>query len=299
MRHALALLAVPLAALALAGCGGGGSGSPDLAFVSSRDGDYAIFVMSADGGNERRLTAADAEAGANASPFFQIEPAWSADGTKLAFASGRSGNSDIYAMNADGTGTRQLTSSDQNDTHPTWSPEGEIAFTRAGDIYVVNADGSAARRVSDVLVEESDPAWSPDGEWIAYVRRTPGTPTQDVWVMRPDGSGRQALTRHEDGRAFTPAWSPDSSRIVFSTNSESEAYALYTVGVDGKGLRQVVPTAGDNFEPSWSPDGTRIAYQEEGAIFTVELGGGEVDRLTDGENNDSSPAWNPRPPAED
>lgn len=65
-----------------------------------------------------------------------------------------------------------------------------------------------------------------------------------------------------------------------------------------KGLRSVTPTAGDMFEPSWSPDGTKIAYQEEGAIFTVELGGGDVKRLTDTENNDSSPAWNPKPPAE-
>jgi TolB protein len=295
VRHSLALLAAPLAALALVGCGGDNSGSADLAFVSSRDGDYAIFVMSANGGGERRLTEVGDEADADGSPFFQIEPAWSADGTRLAFASGRSGNSDIYVMSADGTGTVQLTSTDQNDTHPTWSPEGEIAFARAGDIYVMNADGSNARRVSDVLVEESDPAWSPDGEWIAYVRRTPGTPTQEVWVMRPDGSERHGLTM-QDGRAFTPAWSPDSTRIVFSTNAESEAYALYSIGVDGKGLRQVVPTAGDNFEPSWSPDGTAIAYQEEGAIFTVQLGGGDVEKLTDNENNDSSPTWNPAPP---
>ena len=55
----------------------------------------------------------------------------------------------------------------------------------------------------------------------------------------------------------------------------------------------MVPTTGDNFEPSWSPDGSKIAYQEDGAIFTVELGGGDVEKLTDNENNDSSPVWNP------
>ena len=90
--------------------------------------------------------------------------------------------------------------------------------------------------------------------------------------MRPDGSERHAA--HEAERAsFTPAWSPDSSRIVFSTNAKSgEVYELFTIGVDGKGLRSVVPTAGDNFEPAWSPDGSKIAYQEAGAIFTVELG---------------------------
>ena len=68
---------------------------------------------------------------------------------------------------------------------------------------------------------------------------------------------------------------------MFSTNAEGELYELFTIGLDGKGLRSVAPTAGDNFEPSWSPDGSRIAYQEDGAIFTVELGGGDVEKLTD------------------
>jgi Tol biopolymer transport system component len=300
MRLLLAFLLILAAVLALgAGCGGDDASS-DIAFVSSRDGDYAIFTMSADGSSERRLTEADGDGANDGSPFFQIDPAWSPDGSKIAFASGRTGTSDIYVMNADGTQTRRLTSTDQNDAHPTWSADGRtLAFTRGGDIYEMSADGSSPRRISDVLVEESDPAWSPDGEWVAYVRRTPGTAVQEVWVMRPDGSERHALTR-QNGSAFTPAWAPDGTRIAFSTNAESEVYELFTIGLDGKGLRQVAPTAGDNFEPSWSPDGTKIAYQEAGGIFTVELGGGgEVERLTDSANNDSSPVWNPRPPGPD
>jgi Tol biopolymer transport system component len=299
VRRLLVSLLAGACIATLAGCGGDSS-SPDIAFVSSRDGDYAIYVMAADGGGERRLTDAD-EVGEGEQPivFFQIDPAWSPDGSKIAFASGRSGTSDIYVMNADGTGTIRLTSTGANDAHPTWSAEGDaIAFSRAGDVWLMGADGSNQRRVSDVLVEESDPAWSPDGDWIAYVRRTPGTAVQELWVMRPDGTERRRLTR-QNGRAFTPAWSPDSTRIVYSTNAESQRYELFTIGLDGTGLRQVAPTANDNFEPSWSPDGSTIAYQEEGAIFTVELGGGEVERLTDQADNDATPTWNPRPPGGD
>ena len=286
------------AVVLLAGCGGEDEARPDLAFVSSRDGDYAIFEMNADGGAQHRLTPSEGEVTSPARLFFQLEPAWSPDGGRIAFASRRSGNFDVYVMNADGTGTKRLTAAKENDSHPTWAPSGrEIAFVRDEDIYTMNADGSAVRRISDALAEESDPAWSPDGRWIAYVRREPGTAAREVWLMRRDGTNRHRLAP-QTGRSATPAWSPDGSRLVFTSNEEGGPYELFTIGVDGKGLRRVAPTAQDNFEPSWSPDGSKIAYQEEGAIFAVELGGGEVEKLTDGENNDSSPAWNPKPPPE-
>ena len=102
-----------------------------------------------------------------------------------------------------------------------------------------------------------------------------------------------------DATVATPSWSPDSRRVVFASNKDDGVYALFTIGLDGKGLRSVAPTASDNFEPSWSPDGDTIAYFEDGAIYAVELGGGDVEKLTDSANNDSSPAWNPQPPAAD
>ena len=61
----------------------------------------------------------------------------------------------------------------------------------------------------------------------------------------------------------------------------------------------MAPTLTDVFEPSWSPDGSRIAFSEEGAIAVVELGVGEVEQLTSTDDNDSSPAWNPKPPPDE
>jgi TolB protein len=299
IRHFAVLVAI-VTAIVGAGCGGSDEARPDLAFVSTRDGDYAIFEMNADGGAQHRLTPRAGNGSSSpARLFFQIEPAWSPDALQIAFSSRRSGTLDLYVMNADGTGTRRLTSGKQNDSHPTWSDDGmRLAFERDGDIYVMSADGSGARRISDTTAEEREPAWSPDGAWIAYVRRTPGTATRDLWLMRPDGSDRRMLTS-QNATVTTPAWSPDSTRIAFASNKDDGVYALFTIGLDGKGLRRVAPTATDNFEPSWSPDGEKIAYFEDGAIFTVELGGGDVEKLTDNETNDSSPAWNPQlPPGE-
>ncbi len=84
--------------------------------------------------------------------------------------------------------------------------------------------------------------------------------------MRPDGSAGRAVTSG-GATASTPAWSPDSKRIVFSSNQDGEVFELYTVGIDGKGMRSVTPTAGDMFEPAWSPDGSKIAFSEGGSIF--------------------------------
>jgi Tol biopolymer transport system component len=296
-RRSIGAFAAALAILA-GGCGGEGGARPDLVFVSSRDGDYALYEMDADGSAEHRLTDHEHDTSSPAGLFYQIEPAWSPDGTKIAFASRRGGSFDIYVMDADGTGTVRLTTTKQHDNHPSWSPDGmRIAFERDDDIYVMAADGSGARSVSDPGAEEAEPAWSPDGRSIAYVRRTPGTPIWEVWLMNVDGSGKRQLTS-QDARAATPAWAPDGSRVAFVSNAESDVYELFTIGVDGTGLRSVTPTAGDMFEPAWSPDGSKIAYQEDGAIYTVELGGGAVERLTDSKNNDSSPVWNPVPPPE-
>ena len=297
-RRLLGVLVAIVVTIAGAGCGGSEEARPDLAFVSTRDGDYAIFEMNADGGAQHRLTPREVDASSPAKLFFQVEPAWSPDGSTIAFSSRRSGTFDLYVMSSDGTGAEHLTSGPENDSHPSWSPDARrLTFQRDGGIYVLTTADMRARRVSEKTVEEGEPAWSPDGAWIAYVRRTPGTPVRELWITRPDGSDQHALTAG-GATVTTPAWSPDSSRIVFSTNQDGEIFELYTVGVDGKGIRSVTPTAGDMFEPSWSPDGSKIAFSEGGSIFTVELGGGDVEKLTDTGNNDSSPAWNPSPPKE-
>lgn len=291
-----AMLAACAVAVA-AGCGGDRPGS-DIVFVSSRGGDYVLYGMDADGGAEGRLTGQEPDGAATDGFPFEIHPAWSPDGSRIAFASARSGSFDLYVMDADGESIRRLTTSEDDDGHPTWSPDGRrIAFQRGdeGHIFVMSADGGDARRVTDDLAPESDPAWSPDGRWIAYSRRQPGTDLREIWLAAPDGSERRRLTTLS-AAAYGPAWSPDGSRLAFSANRGGGRFDIYTIGVGGDELRRAVRSAEDAFEPTWSPDGEILAFSRGGAIVTIDREGNEV-QLTDPDNNDSSPAWNPSPPA--
>lgn len=293
MRSARRLLALGTALL-LAACGGADEADPDLVFVSTRDGDYALYAMNTSEGDEHRLTDAHGDPATPRGLFFQTDPAWSPDGGTIAFASKRSGNFDLYAMSPDGTGTRRLTSTKEDDGQPTWSPDGDrIAFARGASsrLFVMNADGSRARRVTDEDVEEGEPAWSPDGHSIAYVRRSPGTSIRELWLVRPDGSQRHSLTKL-GGVAHAPAWSPDGTRLVFSANVESDRLDIYTIGADGNDVR-LMTSRDDSFEPAWSPDGKTIVFAEAGALVTIDVENGEEHRLTDPDNNDSSPVWAP------
>jgi TolB protein len=288
-RRLLPLLAV---AAVLAGCGGSTpKGPPALLFVSTKDGDYAIFGTDAQGKHVRRLTKQRGDPSTPEGLFFQTEPAWSPDGRRIVFTSRRDGGSHIYVMRANGTHTRRLTSSARADDHPSWSPDGKwILFGREGALFRIPSSGGAAQRVGHGPGNADHPAWSPDGRLIAYDYRNPGTPIREIYVMRADGSENRRLTNLQ-GVSGSPAWSPDGKRIAFHGKAGTAGnFEIYTVGAGGKGLRQVTGSNSDAFEPAWSPDG-RLAYSRDGAIWVDD--NGTDTQLTPGENNDSSPAWRP------
>jgi Tol biopolymer transport system component len=284
--------------LLVGGCGGSAPPGDALAFVSTRDGDYAIYSMNADGSDQGRLTKEHGDTSSPAGATFQIDPSYSPDGSEIAFASARSGALDVYVMAADGSGTRRLTTGSGNESEPTWSPDGsEIAYQsdQNGDhIYVMRADGTQSRRLTKDLAPEIEPAWSPDGTWIAYSRRLPGTELRDIWIVHPDGSGRRRLTDLE-GAAYAPAWSPDEKRVAFAARRGTGHFEIYSVGLDGEGPQRVTYSTEDAFEPAWSPDGKTMAFSRGGSIVAVDRTGSHQTVLTDPDGNDSSPDWNPRP----
>jgi TolB protein len=290
------LVAAALAALVLAGCGGSSKpkGPPDLLFVSTKDGDYAIFGADSGGKGLRRLTEEKGDPSTPAGLFFQVEPSWSPDGRRILFVSGREGTGHLFVMDADGTGTRRLTDTKQDDGRASWSPDGaHIVFGREGALYRIRAGGGPARRIGRGPGSAADPAYSPDGKLIAYDYRKPGFSIREVYVMNADGSGIRQVTKLSRVSGL-PSWSPDGKRIAFQSNAGGGRYEIYTIGVDGRGLRQVTQSKIDVIQPAWSPDGTKIAFSRDGAIWVIA--GGKETQLTSGKNNDSAPAFRPMPP---
>lgn len=277
------------AALAVAGCGGSSpKGSPALAFVSVKDGDYAIFGADADGSHDRRLTKEKGDPSTPSGLFFQLQPAWSPDGTTIAFVSAREGTPHVYVMNADGSGTKRLTNSNQEDEHPSWSADGKrIVFSREGALFEVPSKGGPAQRIGHAPGSARSPAFSPDGTAVAYDYRKPGGPIREIYVQTTVGTGIRQVTRL-GAVSSLPAWSPDGKTIAFQSNARVGRYEIYTVRADGTNLRQLTSSESDVIQPAWTPDGA-IGFVRDGAIWTIASG--KETQLTSGKDDDSAPTW--------
>src|SRR6266508_1777998 len=131
------------------------------------------------------------------------------DGERIAFASNKGDDIDIYVMNADGSDVRQVTDEPGGDSFPAWSPEGtKIAFHRfrgeTFDIYLINADGSGLRQLTSDPATDRFPAWSPDGNAMVFASDRDGD--YDIYTMHADGSALEKLTDLPDDEGL-PAWS--------------------------------------------------------------------------------------------
>lgn len=185
-------------------------------------------------------------------------PAWSSDGTKIAFSSSMgTGSSEIFIAESSGAGARRLTMG-KSDISPVFNPRtnAQIAFVsgRTGlpQIYIMDVDGSNVQRVTDQGYAVS-PSWSPNGLLLAFswVRHYgPGVlGGSDIYVM--DIASRQIVQlTHDGGRNDFPSWSPDGRHIVFQSN-RSGSEQIWSVLADGTHLQQLTHQ-GRNTQPNWS-----------------------------------------------
>lgn len=238
--------------------------SDSIAFISDRRGSFEIFLMNADGSNQRPLR----ESG----PVNAFEFVWSPDGTRLAYPSG----GDVYVVEVVAPGGGGSTAAPVNvsagkpagslDLEPSWAPGGGRLVIRnatncpgCSDLYTLNADGTGRTQVTSAPGAEANPRWSPVGEQIAYESLSGG---RNLYVVNADGTGAVKVSG-DVGSFGAAAWSPDGTRVAFISGVGSNVYAA---GANGSGLTQLsdLAAAGALF---WSPDGAKVAFHNGNVTF--------------------------------
>lgn len=223
---------------------------------------------------------------------------------KIAFTSNRDGNYEIYIMNPDGTGQKNLTRHKASDTQPAWSPTGEeILFVskRDGrsDLYLMDADGTNVRKVFKDLKLRTAPAWSPDGQQISYSRIDP---VRELYIASLDKKDERQVAPLGKYDGYS-SWAPDGTKIVFGgpSKQENKDSRIYIFNLETRRKKvlfeEAVLTSMKN--PSWSPLDDKIAFAwfrgGTSAIYVMERNGDNPERIVDPPRGFAAahPEWSP------
>jgi Tol biopolymer transport system component len=190
----------------------------------------------------------------------------------------------LYLMNVNAAGVgsnpKRLTADTQDETDPSWSPDGSrLAYQgdlNGSAVYVINADGTGEKRLSPTPGLDVSPSWSPDGTKIIYARLYSAplpnqAPMTDVRIMNADGTGDHSILA-DTLFSVEPRWSVNN-QIVFMSLMSGATLEVFEMNSDGTNLQQLT-SLGTNADPVWSPDGTRVSFgsdREGGGKLNVFL----------------------------
>jgi Tol biopolymer transport system component len=294
----------------------------DLYFASRRNTTHlCIWSLNVDGSTPVKMTA-----GVN-SPKEDWTPYWSPDGSKMLFQSNRDGDIEIFVFDEASASVTQLTHNKVEDQYASWSPvmaDGRlyILFQRRAskqaktglDLWVMNADGTGQRMLYAGSKDDTQAAWSPLGDQVAFT--TPVDGDADIYLLSvtlsTDGivsavGAPRNMTNHSPGADFSPDWAPEGSELVFVREPGSKVEALgnsslWRLRADGSGETFIIDNKLIDKQADWSPDGTTLAFvsatngtDATWDIWTVDVNGGNLRRITNDTFGDFQPEWRNAP----
>ncbi len=236
-----------------------------------------------------------------------IHPDWSPDGSKIVFASNRSGNYDIYVMNSDGSGLKKLTNDPLDEVFPSWSNDGKrIVYVKGyfyggdwfwqsdvnnGEIWIMDSDGSNKRNVTDGI---ASPVFSPSDNEIVFV----GGNLLRIYKYNLNTHSKINITPQfylkTGGGIFRLSW--HGNRIAY----DAYPFGIQTFDSNGNNFEQIYEAEDGPVNPDWSPDGNRIAYSNNtwkngyvNNIEIIDLATKKVVVLENTSSIDSWPSWSP------
>ena len=200
------------------------------------------------------------------------------------------GDTEIYAMDADGTHVRRLTRTSGFDGFGQFSPDGRklVYYRNQGGVWVMNADGTGKRNLTTVSAHSSPGGWSPDSRQIDFSTNRDGN--GELYVMNANGSGQRNLLPSPSSQEFAGPWSPDGRTILFVSDRDRN-WELYAVDADGTNSRNLTRSPGIDGRSGgmlWSPDSRRIVYSstrdtrddDNPELYVMNADGSGVRRLT-------------------
>lgn len=227
---------------------------------------------------------------------------WSSDGKKIIFVSDKSGDIEIYLINADTSGLQRLTNAPGRDAHPAFSPDGKkIVFQsprenrKDTNIYLMNADGSGQTKITNLTGFAGAPSWSADGKQILFQFRPEGENQRwHIYLMNADGTKMIQMT-NDTANNQVAKWSPDGKQILFYSDITGKNQ-LYLMKPDGSNKIRLTNNSYEDGPAAWSPDSKKISFRSirnaTRDVYVMNADGTNEVRLTNGLNGYEM-SWEP------